>query len=732
MPKEEEAKIPELRRELYGNLRKVRRGADLTLVREADQFAEAAHEGQPRKSGAHYYTHCLNVALILMDLLGRRVDLTILAAALLHDVLEDNKKITRAMVQDRFGEDVALLVDGVTKISGLPFKDRLHQNTEYFRKMLLTMVRDIRVILIKLADRLHNMRTLEHLEDEKRRRIARETMDIFAPLAHRLGIARVKWELEDLSFKYLEPEAYKEIAHKVRLKREEREELIRNIQNPIQKKLDDWDIKAQVQGRPKSFHSIYQKMKRDDARFEEIYDLLGLRIVVNTRDECYRVLGLLHDSYTPVAGRFKDYIAMPKSNMYRSLHTTVIGPHGRMVEIQIRTRKMHHTSEFGIAAHYHYKEGGKRDTKLAKALGEAIVERTTDWEVDSDDPQLFMDFLRASLYPDEIFVFTPQGSLIRLQDGSTPVDFAYAIHTEVGNHCAATKVNSRQVSLRHKLKSGQVVEIITSPHAHPREEWTTFVASPRTKAKIRRWLKQQYRVDAINLGRDMLLREFKRRKIRKPRDKSLDNIAVELGIHDRHLLFARIGEGDVSVEKVITRFEPKEEVKTGSEGLEAPPVLKPDRQSVKGVRIQNVDSLLMRLAKCCRPIAGDHVVGIVTRGRGVSVHRVDCPNTFDDRVEPERKVELSWGVEPGQIFQVGLVVHGSERPGLLADVAAAVAKEGVSIYEARMGHRDKDARGEFVVEIANTLQLERVMSAIRRVKGVSRAERFAWSPKEEE
>ncbi|MBD3333988.1 MAG: RelA/SpoT family protein [Candidatus Eisenbacteria bacterium] len=730
MPELKHETIAALREELYGGLAKGRQGTDLRPLRKADQFAEASHRGQRRRSGEPYYTHCLNVALILLELLGRRVDLTILVAALLHDVLEDHPTVERKTLEREFGAEVALLVDGVTKLGGLPFKSPESENSENFRKLLLSMAQDIRVILIKLADRLHNMRTLEYLEPERQTRIARETLEIYAPLAHRLGIARFKWVLEDLAFKFLEPEAYRTIAEKVALRREEREAHVCAIRDPIERRLADAGIRAQVQGRPKSFYSIHTKVQRLGGRFEDLYDLLGLRILVSSRDDCYRVLGILHDAYMPVADRFKDYIATPKTNMYRSLHTTVIGPEGRMVEIQIRTRQMHMEAELGIAAHYRYKEGGRRDEKLERELGDIIIQGTTEWHEDADDPQIFMEFLRASLYQDEVFVFTPKGQLVRLPRGATPVDFAYAIHTEVGNHCAGAKVDNRLVSLRHPLESGDVVEVITSPHAHPREEWLSFAASSRTKAKVRRWLKQQYREDAIDLGRDLLRRELRRRKIRKPREKALDRAAEELGVRDGRLLLAKIGEGDISAEKVAGRFDKRpqpEEAPAQTEVKEAP---EPARKAMRGVRIQSVDNLLVRLAKCCRPIAGDDVLGIITRGRGVSVHRVGCPNTFDERVEPERKVQLSWNLNEEQLFHVGLIIRGSERSGLLADVATAVAKEGTNIYKATMGSKDRDARGEFVLEVRNVRQLDRLIRAIRRVKGVTRVDRFAWSPEE--
>jgi GTP pyrophosphokinase len=721
--------IPVLREKLFEELAKYRPETDLGPVEKADRFAETAHGEQRRESGLPYYTHCLHVALILLGLLRQRVDLTIVAAALLHDVVEDNPKLSSKDLEKTFGSEISQLVDGVTKLGGIPFKNPESAQSENFRKMFLSMARDIRVILVKLADRLHNMRTLEHLPPAKQRRIASETREIYAPLAHRLGIARFKWELEDLSFKYLEPEAYRSISEKVSLKREEREALVNELKNPIQRKLEEAGIKATLQGRPKSFFSIHQKLIRLGGSYEEIHDLFGLRVIVTTRDDCYRVLGILHDAYVPVADRFKDYIATPKSNMYQSLHTTVIGPDGKRVEIQIRTQQMHQTSEIGIAAHYQYKEGGRRDEKLEKQLEDIIIERTTEWQEDADDPQMFMEFLRASLYQDEVFVFTPKGKLVRLPAGATPVDFAYAIHTEVGNKTAGSRVNNRLAPLRHELKSGDVVEIITSPHGRPSEEWLSFAASSRTKAKVRRWLQQQYREDAITLGRDLLVRELRKRRIRKPRDKALDRVAEEFGLRDGLILLAKIGDGHLSAEKVIGRLgDGKAAVPPPApKKIEEPPQV---RKASAGVRIQSVDNLLVRLAKCCQPIAGDEVVGIITRGRGVSVHRVGCVNTFDGKVEPERKVDLSWNLEEDQLFLVGLTVRGSERAGLLADVATAVAKTKTNIRKAMMGHRDDDARGEFVLEVGNVRKLEKVIQAIRKVRGVTGVERFTWIPQD--
>ncbi len=712
---------------LLAELRSYRPGTALAGLERAYRVALQAHRGQRRRSGEPYLVHPLAVTHILLDLLRRRSDLTIMEAALLHDTVEDDEALTTEDLEREFGPEVAALVDGVTKIGDLPFRTAEVAQSETYRKMLLSMAKDIRVILIKLADRLHNMRTLDPLPEEKQQRIARETMEIYAPIAHRLGIARFKWELEDLAFKYLDTESYRELVRAIAEKRTQREAAIEQVKGPLRKRLEVEGIAAEVTGRAKHLFSIKQKMERLNAPFEEIYDLLGVRILTATRDDCYRVLGVVHDLFTPVADRLRDYIAMPKSNMYQSLHTTVTVPTGngderRMVEFQIRTREMHRISEIGIAAHYQYKEGQREPEKeLTDKLGDFIVRGTTEWHSDASDPDTFMDFLRTSLYQDEVFVFTPRGGLKRLPRGATPIDFAYAIHTDVGSHCVGAKINGHIVPLRYKLRSGEVVEIMTSPQAQPSEDWLQIVASSRAKSKIRRWLTEARLEVSVRLGRDMLMRELKKHRLKTPSDKDLEDTSQSFGLPDVQMFYAKIGQGDLSVQSVVERLYPetRKPEPTGRTDSALQRIRRLAQRPVKGLHIGDIDGLMIRVAQCCQPIPGDKVIGIITRGRGISVHRVDCPNTFADRIEPERRIEVQWDVERDQLFLVRLNVICDDRSNMLADLATVISREGVEMRHAEMDSTgDGEARGEFVLEVKNVGHLSRVLEKIRKVRGV--------------
>lgn len=703
--------------------------ADLGYLERVYQWTAAAHEGQLRRSGDPYLIHPVETMRVLLDLLRRRSDLTILAAALLHDTVEDSQEISLTDLEREFGDEVGALVDGVTKISDLPFRSPEVTQTENYRKMLLSMAKDIRVILVKLSDRLHNMRTLDHLEPKRQQKIARETLDIYAPIAHRLGIARYKWELEDLAFKFLDPNSYRLMVQNVAEKRDEREKAIEEVALPLRRRLAEEGIESEVRGRPKHLWSIYQKMERLGAPFQEILDLLGLRILTRSRDDCYRVLGVVHDIFTPVPDRLKDYIATPKSNMYQSLHTMVTVPKKRrMIEVQIRTWEMHRISEIGIAAHYSYKEGQRGPEKeIQEKLGDFIVRGTTEWHADAGDPTEFMDFLRTSLYQDEVFVFTPRGGLKRLPRGATPIDFAYSIHSDVGDHCVGAKVNGQIVPLRHQLRSGQVVEVVTSPHAQPREDWLQIVASSRAKSKIRRFLTQERLDVSVRLGKEMLGRELKKRRLKLPPDKDLEDISQSFGLADVPLLFAKVGQGDISVQSVVGRIHPeetKEETKAASALKRLRRLAQRSSEEAPGLRIGDVDGLMIRIAKCCQPIPGDKVIGIISRGRGIAVHRVDCPNTFSNHIDPERRIEVSWDVARDQHFLVRLIVTGSDRANLLVDVASAISKLGMNMRHGAMSSLgDGEARGEFVVEVKNVRSLNRSVEAVRRVRGVKTVER---------
>jgi len=691
---------------------------DIERVSEAYMFAVEAHGEQLRDSGEIYVTHCVETVKILSGLLENRLDTSLVAAALLHDVAEDTPR-TLAEIKDKFGFYVAFLVDGVTKISGLSFdrgeSRREKEQAENFRKMLLSMARDMRVILIKLADRLHNMRTLGAKSEKRAQRIARETKEIYAPLAHRLGIAKLKWELEDLSFKVLCPEIYEEIKQKVALKRGEREKLVEEAKGPLMKRLRETGISAEVTGRPKHFDSIYRKMIEDELEFEELHDLLGLRVITEEKNECYRVLGIIHDIYTPVHDRFKDYIAVPKTNMYQSLHTTVMSAQGKMVEFQIRTRDMHKTSELGIAAHYSYKEGGRPDEELVEKLPGLID--TREWADDSDATE-FMEFLKISLYQDEVFVFTPKGDLMRMPQGATPLDLAYAVHTEVGNHCSGAKINGRIVPLRHELKSGDTVEIIRTASAHPGHDWTNIVKTASARAKIRKWLKEKQKEDSIPLGKEMIERELKRKKVKATEEKLL-GCATALGLGDVEQLLAAVGNGTISVRHVVGKLIPKEEktIPTGEDFSSRA------GERSTGIRIQGLSNLMIRFARCCQPVPGESITGLVTRGRGISVHSSDCPNVLSDKIPPETRLEVEWDVEVGEQFVVGIRVYGEDRPNLLADIAQSISETRTNIKMADIGADQHAAAGIFQVEVRDLKHLADVMKAINKVKGVTRVER---------
>jgi GTP pyrophosphokinase len=713
-----DARTSELRAALLAALDERSPRVDRGRVAACFDLAAEVHRGQKRDSGEPYISHCVAVALILVDLLEALLDTPVVCAALLHDVVEDTP-VTADDIEKRFGREVAGLVEGVTKLSKMHFERREAAQAENFRRMLLSMAHDLRVIFIKLADRLHNMRTIDALRPEKARRIAVETRDIYAPLAHRLGMASIKRDLEDLSLKVLDPDAYESLIQRVQARREEREAFIDGVRRRLDDGLRAAGIRAEVTGRPKHFYSIYKKLQggRD---FENIYDLFGLRIITHTRNDCYRALGVVHDLFTPVADRFKDYIATPKSNLYQSLHTTVLTDDGEMAEVQIRTRDMHRTAETGVAAHYVYKQGGRLDEELDAKLG-GFVAQTADWQRATADEE-YMDLLRTALYQEEVFVYTPRRELKRLPKGATPLDFAFLIHTEVGQHTVGARVNGELVPLRHELQSGDTVEIVTSPHAQPHEDWLKVLKTAGARSKVRHWLRQQRRDDSIALGREMLERELKRQ--RQPLDAArLEEVVRGLGLSHVDELHAQLGEGQLSLHQIVRRLVPEKEgfaERLAKGPLEA---LGLGRKPTGGVRIQGLDNVMLNFARCCQPVPGDRVVGIVTLGRGVSVHRVDCPNTFSDRTPPERKVAVEWDAGIGETFPVRLVVYGNDRTSLLADIAKTIATTQVNIRTAGMASEDRTARGVFVVEVPHLAKLQQVMEAIRKVKGVTRVER---------
>ncbi|MFH1313201.1 MAG: bifunctional (p)ppGpp synthetase/guanosine-3',5'-bis(diphosphate) 3'-pyrophosphohydrolase [Candidatus Eisenbacteria bacterium] len=691
---------------LLAEVEKLRPGADLELIEKAFHFSARAHDGQLRLSGAPYLTHCVEVARILAEL---HLDSVTIAGGLLHDIVED----TTFGVDDirkAFGNEIATIVDGVTNISGMSFDSPEQEQMEKYRKMLLSMAEDVRVILIKLADRLHNVRTLQFLPANDRKRIARETLEVFAPLAHRLGIAKVKWELEDLSLKHLDPEAYDLLAGQIAVSRRQREQYLVDLEEPLLEKLRENGIKAEIAGRAKHFYSIYMKMKNQGRPIEDIYDLLAIRVITDSVADCYKILGVIHGMYVPVIDRIKDFIATPKKNMYRSLHTTVIGPHGEMVEIQIRTREMHKTAEEGIAAHWRYKEGRKSDEELEKQL--TWLRQTLEWSRDLTDPTEFMQSLRADLYHHEIFVFTPKGDLRNLPLGATPIDFAYAVHTEVGNHCTGAKVNGKLMALATEIKNGDTVEIMTQASAVPSIDWLKTVRTGGARSKIRRWLKVRGFGQHVTLGREMLEKQFKKARKPFPSEKEMADTAYQLKRSDAEHLFFSVGSGEISSQLVLHRIHP-DLVKTPRIRKTVRPV-----KTDSGVIIQGMGDIMIRFAKCCQPVPGDEVVGLVTKGHGISVHRSTCHNVLKPGITSERLLSVDWDMDKDQAFPVEVSMLCEDRRNMLADVAKAIGDESADIVNADVKRQGAHAVGTFALQVKNLTQLNGIIKSIAGVKGV--------------
>ena len=680
--------------------------ADYDLIARAYHFAHVAHEGQIRKSGEPFLQHSVEVARILAQL---RMDSTTIAAGLLHDVLEDTS-VTLERISDEFGVKIAALVDGVTKIERFQFESREARQAETYRKMLLSMVEDIRVILVKFADRLHNMRTLDALGPDQQRRIAHETIEVYAPLAHRLGVARIRWELEDRSLKWLEPESYREIREKVAMRREEREGLIDDFRRPLESELGRNDISAEITGRPKNFYSIFNKMRTRQKPFEEIFDLTAIRIIVETVRECYHTLGLVHTLYRPHPDRFKDYIATPKTNMYQSLHTTVIGPKGMPVEVQIRTWEMHHTAEIGIAAHWRYKGGADDRGELDQQM--AWLRQVMDWQQDSTDPVEFMENLKIELFQDEIFVFTPKGDLHQLPKGASPIDFAFAIHTDIGLHCLTAKVNGQIVPLSAALESGDSVRIITSPHQKPSQSWLELIKTAKARQAIRRWLKEEQFSQSVRLGQEILERELKRYRHRLGPE-ALAELAAELELADIEHLYAGVGSGDLSVNRIINRLMPNQPKRR----------VRPLFRDRRGIRIQGMHDMMIQFGKCCTPIPGDSIIGLITRGRGLSVHRTDCPNIADLAEDPERMTPVAWDLEEDQAFTVQLRVRGNDRKFFLSDVTRIISDAGANIVGCTTRTVAHLAEDTFWVDVNDTRQLQGLVKKLRVVEGVTDVQR---------
>jgi GTP pyrophosphokinase len=705
---------------------KYAKAEDVEQIKRAYSYAEEAHRGQTRNSGEPYIIHPLAVANILADL---QLDATTLTAALLHDVVEDTK-VTDEEIVRLFGAEVAALVDGVTKLKRIKFDSREEQQAENLRKMFMAMAKDMRVALIRLADRLHNMRTLRYQPPEKQVRTARETIEIFAPLAHRLGIYTIKWELEDLALRYLNPQQYYRIVHLMAKKRKEREQYIDEVIKVLKEKLTALDISAELSGRAKHIYSIYKKMVTQNKEFNEIYDLFAVRVIVESVKDCYGVLGVVHTMWKPMPGRFKDYIAMPKANLYQSLHTTVIGPNGEPLEIQIRTWDMHKTAEYGIAAHWVYKEGvQKTDPSFGQKL--AWFREVLEWQQDFKDAQEFMETLKFDLFADQVFVFTPKGDVIELPAGSVPIDFAYRIHTDIGNRCIGAKVNGKIVSLDYRLRTGDIVEVMTTKQGYgPSRDWLKIVKSSQAKSKIRQWFKREKREENVARGRELLEKEITRLRL-DPHVLMTSQYMAE-ALHKFNFakeedLFAAIGYGGLSPVQVLTKLVEKHKAQSGQP---APDVVslelkEKEKPTQTGVRVRGIENLLIRFARCCNPVPGDDIIGFVTRGRGVSVHRLDCPNVTSLQNDGERVLEVEWATSADLSYHVDLEILALDRHGLINEVMNAVAetKTDITAVSGRVDSK-RIAHISLSVRIRNLEHLRSVMERLRRLKDVHSVRRL--------
>ena len=698
--------------------------ADLGLIDRAYIYSAKVHDGQMRLSGEPYLSHPLEVAGILADM---KLDAVSVAAGLLHDVIEDTHA-TEEEIEEMFGREVVRIVSGVTKLSTLSYSSAQARQAESIRKMLLAMADDIRVIMIKLADRMHNIRTLQyHKSADKQRKIAKETIDIYAPIAARLGIYWVKNELENIAFEFFLPEEFNRIKQLVAKDREERENYIETVKEYITIKMEENNLPCEVLGRYKHHYSIYQKMVQQNLTFEEVYDIIAFRIILDTIPQCYEALGLLHSLWKPIAKKFKDYIGMPKPNMYQSLHTTVIGPYGERIEIQIRTREMDRVAKSGIAAHWSYKEGENVDTKAAESF--SWVQQLVENQAHINDPNEFLENVRIDLFPDEVYVFTPQGDIKSLPKGATPVDFAYMIHTEVGQQCVGAKVDGRMVPLKYQLQTGERVEVITQKGHQPSKDWLSFVKTVKARSRIRQWIKTQEKERSLQLGREMCEKAFRKYKLnfnQLAKSDEMKRVVETFGLKSLEDLIISVGYGKITPLQVVRKITPK----TDEEQLQGAIVSKPtdaapdhQKKISDGVIVKGVEDILVRFGKCCQPVPGDTIVGFITRGFGVTVHRSNCANLV--KTNPERLIEVNWASKTTEFFPVKIVVRAMDRMGLLADVAASISKNGANILTAHSEtSSDKIVSCYFTLSVENTEQLELVVSALKNVKHVQEVRRM--------
>jgi GTP diphosphokinase / guanosine-3',5'-bis(diphosphate) 3'-diphosphatase len=702
---------------------------DIAFITKAYEYAKNAHEGQFRKSGEPYIHHPVEVAGILVSL---QMDPVTIAAGFLHDVVEDTSVSLKNIAQ-QFNEEVAMLVDGVTKLKKIKFKSKEEQQAENHRKMFVAMAQDIRCILIKLADRLHNMRTLKHMPKEKQVQKANETLEIFAPLAHRLGISTIKWELEDVSLRYLNPQQYYRIVNLMQQKRAEREEYVEQVMDEMKSKLKEVNITVDISGRPKHIYSIYRKMAKQGKQFNEIYDLLAVRIIVQNIKDCYAALGIIHTCYKPMPGRFKDYIAMPKANMYQSLHTTVIGPKGDPLEVQIRTSEMHRVAEYGIAAHWAYKEGAVKAPSSSFENKLTWFREILEWQNDVTDAEEFMESLKVDLFSDMVFVFTPKGDVYELPSGSVPIDFAYRIHTEIGNRCIGAKVNGKMVTLDYRLKTGDIVEILTSKHSYgPSQDWLKITQSSHAKNKIRQWFKRERREENVAKGKELVEKEIKNRGYDFKdifTNENLQYVAQKYNFANEEDMYAAVGYNGITAAQIATRLSDKvrrkkEQDPDNSELLDAikesssQPALK--RRTDSGIVVKGIDNMLIRLSKCCNPVPGDDIVGYITKGRGVSVHREDCVNVHNEDAQV-RLLPVEWegNLEQPKNYNVDIEINGFDRRGLLNEVLHAVAETKTNITAVSgKSDRNKMATISMSISIHNVSHLQKVVERIKRIPDI--------------
>ena len=704
--------------------------AQVDLIRRAYDFSARAHEGQVRRSGEPYLKHPLAVAEVLAAL---KLDVPAIVAGLLHDTVEDTV-CTQAQIEEEFGKNVARLVDGVTKIGQIHFKSYEEKQAENFRKMLISMADDVRVILIKLADRLHNMRTLEHLSPAHQQKVAQETLEIYAPLANRLGIGWMKAELEDLCFKALKPDVYAALAERVAQRVEEREQYIQEVIGVVRAKLAEHGLVGEMAGRSKHLYSVYQKMEKQGVSFEEVYDLTAIRVITDTQMNCYAIMGLIHSLWRPVPGRFKDYIGVPKSNHYQSLHTTVVGPKGEHVEFQIRTHEMHRIAKEGIAAHWTYKEQGEIDETEKRVF--TWLRQLLESHQDLTDNRQFMESVKLDLYSDVVYVFTPKGAVKELVKGATPIDFAYAIHTEVGDHCSGAKVNGKMVPLKHQLRSGDTVEVVTASTQVPHRDWLKFVKTPRAKNKIKHWLRVEEAKRSLEVGKRLLERELRRHDTALGpllKTSRIQDIAKESGLPGVDELFTAIGYGRVSAIHVANRLCVEESGRPVAAGAVAEVEEKAGAKRVptadeKGVKVKGVHDLMMHLSKCCAPVPGDRIIGYITRGRGLTIHTEDCPNLDALDYDKARLVDVDWDTTQATTVAVKISVLTLDKPGMLANVSAAITNAEANISRAEITTReDRKALFDFIVEVQNTAHVDRVVKAIEKIDGVLQARRVrSW------